>query len=167
MRQSIFSAIPRILMEATGIDFVTRKGRSSSYLGDSREGRGDLHWEGTLRGPWDGMRQEGLKLVEALEAQWELVQLMDPVRGLGHSHRDQSHPQAHPGRTSDRGVTLPARHAGPCPLPPCLPLDFEEYQIHPLSFCDKTTFIFFFKGKYLICLDSSRSLDRAMHGSCE
>lgn len=48
MRQSIFSAIPRILMEAIGIDFVTRKGGNSSCLGNSR---GDLHWEGTLRGP--------------------------------------------------------------------------------------------------------------------
>lgn len=49
-----------------------------------------------------------------------------------------------PIHRQDRGVTLPARHAGPCPLPLCLPLDSEEYQIHPLSFCDKTTFIFFF-----------------------
>lgn len=46
MRQSIFSAIPGILMEAVGIDFVTRKGRNSSYLGDSRGDRGGSALEG-------------------------------------------------------------------------------------------------------------------------
>lgn len=84
MRQSIFSAIPRILMEATGIDFVTRKGRSSSYLEGSREGRGDLHWEGTLRGPGTlgcgeaGGLEAGGSSGSSWMCQW-----------------DQSHPQAH------------------------------------------------------------------------
>ena len=64
MRQSIFSAIPRILMEAVGIDFVTRRrqeplllrwlqgGQGGSALGGDTEGTRDL---------WDGPSQGGLE----------------------------------------------------------------------------------------------------------
>lgn len=52
MRQSIFSAIPRILMEVLGIDFVTGRKQEPLLLGWLRGGqRGTLHWEGTRRGP--------------------------------------------------------------------------------------------------------------------
>lgn len=86
MRQSIFSAIPRILMEAIGIDFVTRKGRNSSYFGGSREGRGDLHWEGTLRAPetlgWG--EAGGLETLEALGcASGSLCSSWTPSGGFG------------------------------------------------------------------------------------
>lgn len=114
---------------------------------------GSALW-GTLRGPeslgW--VRQEGLKLWKLLDVPMAACAAQGPSEGLAHSHRDQSHPQAHPGRTSDRGVTLPARHAGPCPLPPSLPLlslkniRFAPYlsvirQLLLVSF-----FLFFLKG---------------------
>lgn len=42
MRQSIFSAIPRILMEAVGIDFVTRRRQEPLLLGWLQGGQGGL-----------------------------------------------------------------------------------------------------------------------------
>lgn len=41
MRQSIFSAIPRILMETTGIDFVPGRRQETSFMDGSWGDRGD------------------------------------------------------------------------------------------------------------------------------
>lgn len=62
MRQSIFSAIPGILMEAFGIDFVTGRNQEILSSGCWGAGGGCLVLDGVVEGTgelWDGLSQRG------------------------------------------------------------------------------------------------------------
>lgn len=124
------------------------EGRNASFSGGSREVRGGsalASWEGT-RDLWDGQSQGSwLKLQKLLGVR--MVACTAHGRGGGAGTSPWGSPpstgidEQHPGQGAGRC------HAGPCPLSLCLPVDYEVYQIHHLSFCDKGICTIFLKER--------------------
>lgn len=81
MRQSIFSAIPGILMEAFGIDFVTGGNQEILFSRCWGAGGGCLVLDGVMERTgdlWDGLSQRGLEAGLSSGRSWVLAWLALP-----------------------------------------------------------------------------------------